>query len=110
MRSEELFRLWPIQTEGGELIQPRHEMGGAVFADPNDLRGCRVAGLEEVACVVTVAELRGVLPEHLIDQVVAVEVDRGRRHAALWLRAAERLSGEKNDITDLHVPGTKLAE
>lgn len=107
---EEPFRLRPVHAEGNELIQPRHDHPGPILADPDNLRGCRVMGIEEVAGVVTVAELRSELPEDLIDHIVTVEVDRGRHNAAFRFCTAECVGSEENDIADLHMPRAELTE
>ena len=51
-----------------------------------------------------------VLPVHLVDHIVAIQIQRRRRDPALGLSAAQRVRREHDHITDVDVATPKLTE
>src|SRR5699024_7891832 len=68
--------LWrrSIEAERDQLVQPRHQHSRAIFTDVEYLRGLGVQLLSEVSRIEPVSQDRCVLPEHLVDDVVSIEV------------------------------------
>ena len=50
------------------------------------------------------------LPEHLIDHIIRVEVGRRDSDVRLWLTAAQGVRSEDDDITDSYRPLPDLTE
>lgn len=53
----------------------------------DNLSGLGAAEVEILLRGQTICELFGILPKHLIDHVVAIQVDRHCRNPALWFSA-----------------------
>ena len=89
-----------LAAQGAKAIAVHYNSPASAAETEETLAAIRAAG----------AEAGGVLPEHQIDQIVTIQVDRGCRNVALRLRTTQCLSGKKNDITDLHMPPAEPAE
>lgn len=69
-----------------------------------------VDGLGEPLSFQAILYQSGVLPEHLVDHVVGVEVDRGDRDVSFGLRSTEHVRPENYRVTSLDWLLTELAE
>lgn len=83
---------------------------GATLTQPEDLRGFGLDRFGELLRVESIFEVRGVLPAHLVEYVVGVEIDRGDGNVALWFRSCQDVRTEQDYVTGFHYLLSKLAE
>lgn len=99
-----------VQAERDELIQPRHQMPGALLAQVQYLSGLAIAGFEVVGSVEMIENLTGVLPVELINQVTTIDVDGRHRDPSLGFAAAQHIRCENYDIAGANSLLAELAE
>src|SRR5699024_1639310 len=104
--------LWrrSIEAERDQLVQPRHQHSRAIFTDVEYLRGLGVQLLSEVSRIEPVSQDRCVLPEHLVYDVVSIEVDRCDGDRAFGLAPAQRVRSQCDDVTNCDRFLTELAQ
>jgi len=77
LRPVEPLRQQAIGAEGGEFVQPRHQYPGAVLTETKNLCGPGVATVEKLFRMKSVGNMPGISPEHLVHEVVAIQIQRG---------------------------------
>ena len=90
----------PVEAQMHQFVQPGHQQSGPVLAQVKNLRRLGVQGFREVLRIKTIPNQVDVLPEHLIDHIVRVEIDRRRGDMALGLAPAQRVRAERDHITN----------
>ncbi|GAB3633507.1 hypothetical protein GCM10027421_28600 [Microbacterium shaanxiense] len=106
----ELLGCQSVQAQRCEFIQPRHEQPGPALTYADDLRRLRIMHVKEVAGIVPSTKLCRVLPKDLVYDVITVQVQRRGRDPVLWLCPTERVRCKYDDITDVDVLASELAE
>ncbi len=99
-----------LDTQSDQLVQPRHQLAGPVLAESENLRWLGIDRGRELQCIEPVLQEADVLPEHLVDHVVGVRVDRRDRDVALRLRPAESVRSQHDRVTNLDRLLPELAE
>lgn len=69
-----------------------------------------VMGVKELTGVEPLMEPGRVLPEHLIDDIVSVKVERRGRNPPLGLSSTESVRGQNHDVTHADEVHAKLTE
>lgn len=84
----EVLRRMPIDAQCDQFVQPRHQHSGTILTQLKNLSSLGVQSFGKVLRLQAVTQDAGVLPEHLVDHVVGVCVDRGDGDVALGFAAA----------------------
>ncbi|MFC5123097.1 hypothetical protein ACFPRL_06540 [Pseudoclavibacter helvolus] len=100
----------PIDAERDKLVQPRHQHPSSILAETQDLCGLGVEGVGELLGVEPVLEKRGVLPAHLVEDVVGVEIDGRDRDLAFRRRPCQHVRAKQDHVTGSDGLLTELAE
>ncbi len=114
-RDERLCSVEPIRSntvhaQCNQLVEPRHHQSRAMLTYTDYLRGFYIVGVEEPTGVEPLMEPGRILPEHLIDHIVSVEVERGGRYPPLGLSPAKSVRGQNHYVAHADEMHTKLAE
>ena len=81
-------------TEIDKLIETRREKRPGFFAKVQDLGGLGIEVREQLRCIETIDHLPGVLPENLVHDVIAIEIQNCRGEATHRLGAAKRVGAQ----------------
>lgn len=110
LRPVEPLGSWAVDAQRHELVQPRHQHSGPLLAQVHHLRRLGVDGLRELLCMESVRQHGRVLPEHLVDDVVRVEVHRRDSDVSLGFATAQGVAGECHHVTEGDGSLAELAE
>jgi hypothetical protein len=89
-----------INTERDQFIQPRREHSGPLFAGTYHLSRLGLDCLRELLRVKPIRQHYHVLPEHLVDHIAGIQVDRCDGDVYLGRASAQRIRAKQDRITN----------
>ncbi|MFT3968746.1 MAG: hypothetical protein QM695_00320 [Micropruina sp.] len=97
-------------AEQDQLIEPRVHLSELRTVESHELEWLGIEGRGQFFSVVSVAEQRGMLPEHLIDRIVRVDRDRRECDPPIRVRTAQHARADHHCVAGTDASAPELSE